>query len=129
MVREELRRLPAPAKGYVTPRQVGGGPYEPATVGGYLARHMQVVGVEGTPHQLRHFFITEVADHGDLRVAQEAARHASVSTTATYAAPNQRRLRSAVLAVGSREGDGPWASNGGCCQHCRCHEHGGGPVS
>jgi site-specific recombinase XerD len=102
IVREQLRRLGVPRAGFVTPKREGVGAYRPETVGGYIARHMQICGVEGTPHQLRHFFITEVAEHGDLLVAKEAAGHASISTTAGYAAHNGRRLESAVLAVGER---------------------------
>lgn len=128
VLRRELLRLPMPKRGLVTPKLEGLGGYVPTTVGGYISRHMRIARVEGTPHQLRHFFITEVADKADIVAAKEAAGHASITTTAGYTAPNSRRLREAVLAVGSREGDGSWASNGGCCQHCRCHEHGGGPV-
>ena len=47
---------------------------------------MKRAGVAGTPHALRHFYVTQVlrATGGDLRTTQRLARHASPATTAIY---------------------------------------------
>jgi integrase len=112
LVAERLRMLPVPRSGLVTPRERGGA-YNPATVGMYLSRLMDRCGVDGTPHQLRHFFVTEVveASGGDLLVGKEAARHASITTTAGYAAHSRGRLDEAVRSIGE-------GARGRCCPSC-----------
>lgn len=46
-----------------------------------------------TPHKLRHTFITDIHDrYGDLRVAQEMARHVSPETTAGYTRVTRDRM-------------------------------------
>ena len=47
-----------------------------------------------TPHMLRHYFVTRamVESGGNLRVAQELARHSELSTTERYAHLNEEEL-------------------------------------
>ncbi len=53
-----------------------------------------------TPHRLRHVAVATVNDNtGDLRAAQDFARHADPRTTAIYTRTTERRLRSAVEAI------------------------------
>lgn len=53
-----------------------------------------------TPHVLRHTAITELNDRtGDLRAAQQFARHARPETTALYTRVDSARLMSAVEAM------------------------------
>lgn len=57
-------------------------------------------GVPDTFHSLRHRFVTEVCRIGGLREAQEAAGHASQTTTAGYAAVARRDIRRTVIQAG-----------------------------
>ena len=102
-VERTLRCLPLPDHGFVLTKVRGHGGLTPGSVGTYLSRHLRACGVRSVPHKLRHFFVTEVHEKsgGDLRVAQEAAGHASPSTTAIYAAHSTQRLEIAVWAVGA----------------------------
>jgi len=47
-----------------------------------------------TPHTLRHYFVTQamIRSGGNLRVAQELARHSSLATTERYAHLDEREL-------------------------------------
>jgi site-specific recombinase XerD len=66
----------------------------PATVGLWVTQIGEAAGVPDlTPHKLRHTFISDVNDKsGDLRVAQELARHASPETTAGYTRVTRDRM-------------------------------------
>ena len=53
-----------------------------------------------SPHALRHSFATGLYQRtGDLRLVQEALAHASIASTARYAAVGSERVRGAVAAV------------------------------
>lgn len=66
----------------------------PATVALWVAQIGTAAGIPDlTPHKLRHTFISDVNDKsGDLRVAQELARHASPETTAGYTRVTRDRM-------------------------------------
>lgn len=64
-----------------------GRPFTPATVSRYSGRFLRSVGINATMHQLRHLFGTTMWQRTkDLRVTQEALRHADPRTTAGYTA-------------------------------------------
>lgn len=79
-----------PARGFWFPgrnRSTGATHVTGHTIHEHVTEHFRVAtGTEVTMHALRHWFVTEVlrASGGNLRVAQELARHASVSTTELY---------------------------------------------
>jgi site-specific recombinase XerD len=91
------RRMPS---GYWFPSQRGrhlGG----RTVSQRIRLHMIACRVPGTPHALRHYFCTQLVERGaDLRIVQELARHALLSTTAIYVATTDVRKRDALALFG-----------------------------
>ena len=63
--------------------------------------HMLRHKVNAVPHQLRHFYGTELVSNGaDLRVVQELMRHSSLQTTAVYTAVSDVRRREAIDRLG-----------------------------
>lgn len=80
-----LRDYGLPRSGWVF-RMESGRPYRPGTVSTYVSRFLHGLGIEATAHQARHLFVTKVWQMSkDMRVTQEMARHASVTTTGGYA--------------------------------------------
>jgi integrase/recombinase XerD len=58
---------------------------------------MERSGVQGTPHQLRHWYGTTLLDRGvDVRVVQELMRHKSLDTTAIYTMVNLDKRRAGI---------------------------------
>ncbi|WP_314148248.1 tyrosine-type recombinase/integrase [uncultured Leifsonia sp.] len=58
---------------------------------------MERAGIQGTPHQLRHWYGTSLLDRGaDVRVVQRLMRHQSLDTTAIYTKVSLRREREAI---------------------------------
>jgi site-specific recombinase XerD len=54
-------------------------------------------GINGTPHQLRHWYGTTLLDRGvDVRVVQRLMRHQSLDTTAIYTKVSLRREREGI---------------------------------
>jgi site-specific recombinase XerD len=79
-------------------------PARPVTaknVSAVISALMRRAGVNGTAHQLRHWYGTEVlcAAGGNLRTAQQLLRHASPATTAIYTLITDEALRAAVDAL------------------------------
>lgn len=72
-----------------------------ATVSITISRAMTRAGIPCTAHQLRHWFGTNTlrAAGGNLRVAQELLRHASVATTALYTQVDDAERRAALVAL------------------------------
>ena len=66
-----------------------------------MGQALERAGVQATPHQLRHYFGTEVfrSSGGNLRVAQELLRHASPATTALYTKVDDAERRAAVAGM------------------------------
>lgn len=64
-----------------------------AAIKGVMVR----AGVQGTPHQLRHWYGTTLLDRGvDVRVVQELMRHKSLDTTAIYTMVNLDKRRAGI---------------------------------
>jgi len=68
------------------------------SVGSTISKAMRRAGVDATAHQLRHYYGTHVMREsgGDIRVAQEALRHASISSTAIYTEVTFDQLRAVI---------------------------------
>ncbi|MFB9775372.1 tyrosine-type recombinase/integrase [Brevibacterium otitidis] len=73
-----------PARGWWFP-SASGGHVRAGSVGTLIGRAMQRAGIEGTAHQLRHWYGTSLLDAGvDLRIVQELMRHESIQSTVRY---------------------------------------------
>jgi len=83
MVRELL--LDLPASGPVFPGATGP-TMRPASVGQAIKHHLEATGIDGTPHQLRHTFGTELAraSGGDMVLTAALMGHESMTTTMGY---------------------------------------------
>lgn len=69
----------------------------PAAVSAAIAKAMRRAGFEGKPHQLRHFYGTELVRAGvNLRVVQTLMRHESPATTAIYTRVDVDQLRDGI---------------------------------
>lgn len=83
-----IERLAAtmPATDWWFPTDSSTGHVHRCSVSSAISRAMKRAGVTGTPHALRHFYVTQIlrATGGDLRTTQRLARHASPATTAIY---------------------------------------------
>lgn len=90
-----------PPRGWWFPASNEAGHVQGSSVSAGIRRLMERVGVDGTPHALRHSFGTNVlrSAGGNLRVAQQALRHANVATTAIYTRVDDADLRAAVLGL------------------------------
>lgn len=105
-----LRELLAgmPTAGPLFPSRLTGRAMVPESVARAMSRHMQMGGVDATPHQLRHTFVTEVAHRsgGDMRLTADLAGHESMNTTLGYV----RLLRTDGAEVIGRMFPGPDAA-------------------
>jgi integrase/recombinase XerD len=83
MVRDLL--LDLPASGPVFPG-CGRPTMRPASIGQAIKHHLELTGIVGTPHQLRHTFGTELAraSGGDMVLTATLMGHESMSTTMSY---------------------------------------------
>jgi integrase/recombinase XerD len=90
-----------PATGWIFPGRFAGRPSTGARIWNWVALVAREAGLsEVTPHRLRHAAVATVNDNtGDLRAAQDFARHADPRTTAIYTRTTERRLKAAVDAI------------------------------
>lgn len=86
---------------YVFPGRTAGRPSSSHRIYHWVRLVAEEAGVpDVAPHRLRHVAISTVNDQtGDLRAAQDFARHADPRTTAIYTRTTKRRLAAAVAAI------------------------------
>lgn len=90
-----------PRRGWWFPSDSPSGHVHRCSVSSAISRAMKRADVGGTPHAARHFYGTQVlrASGGDLRTAQRALRHRSVSSTAIYTQVADDTLRHAIEGI------------------------------
>lgn len=58
---------------------------------------MRRAGFDGKPHQLRHYYATELLDQGvDVRIVKDLMRHESLATTEIYTKVSLKRMREGI---------------------------------
>jgi site-specific recombinase XerD len=95
----ELRRQRYGKRGYVfpSPEWSGREHITRSWVYSKIKRAMVAAGVEGTPHQLRHWYGTSLLEAGnDIRVVQELMRHESTATTQIYTRVDVKMRRAGI---------------------------------
>jgi site-specific recombinase XerD len=101
-VMDELRLFGLPSRGYLFAGLTRSGrPPTANRVSQLLNRWLHESGIPDTAHSIRHMFATDIQRiTGDLQTTQHLLGHANVSTTTMYAAFDNARAVSAVLALG-----------------------------
>lgn len=100
-----------PLKGWWFPSPSGDGHVDRKSVGNAISKAMGRAGIRATPHQLRHFYGTQTLRAAkDVRVAQQALRHADIKSTAIYTQVAGADLAAAIAAVGDFSDEGDTAS-------------------
>lgn len=57
-------------------------------------------GIDGKPHQLRHFYGTELLEQGvDVRIVKDLMRHESLATTEIYTRVSMRQMREGIMRI------------------------------
>lgn len=96
VVRADAQHMPRHDWWFPSPRD----PRRPVrrdSVSTTIGHVMRRAGVQGTAHQLRHWYATELLRSGtDIRVVQMLMRHASLATTALYTLVDSDQEREAV---------------------------------
>lgn len=105
MVADWSRRMPT--RGWWFPSsKYPSEPVQPKSVSRAISDQMKRQGVPGTPHQLRHYFATELLAGGaDIFTVRDLLRHSNVATTAIYAALPDAVRRDAIDRLD------PWEDN------------------
>ena len=98
----EVQALAAamPAAGYWFPG-ADDGHVSRVSVGAAITRAIVRAGIDGTPHACRHFYGTEAlrGARGNLRIAQQAMRHADIRSTAIYTQVTDDDVAAAIHAI------------------------------
>ncbi|VEG29989.1 Tyrosine recombinase XerD [Actinomyces howellii] len=78
-------------------------PVTPQTVGTVISRAFDRAGIQGSAHQLRHYFATALLRAGaDSRVVQTLMRHSSLATTGRYLGVDPDQQRAALHLLRAR---------------------------
>lgn len=86
-----------PRDGYWFPAYAGDGPVTEYAVEGAIGGAMARAGIAATPHQLRHWYGTELVEQGvNLRIVQELMRHGSISSTQIYTNVTPMQMREGI---------------------------------
>ena len=91
-----------PTRGWWFPSPSNQGqPVTSGNVSKVISGAFRRAGVSGSAHNLRHYFGTQTlhSSGGNLRVAQEALRHASPATTAIYTQVDDEQVRAAIAGL------------------------------
>ena len=65
-----------------------------------IRRAMRRAGFSGKPHQLRHYYATELLDQGvDVRVVRDLLRHESIATTESYTRVSLKQMIAGIEAL------------------------------
>lgn len=97
VILEELRRAGLPTRGRVFHRPMGG-VVSPKFVSAHTARLFAELGINGTAHQLRHWFGSRLyGETRDIRLVQELMGHSDPKTTAIYTAWADDKAYGAVV--------------------------------
>lgn len=85
-----------PRRGHWFPSRAGGHVHA-GSVSQVVGRTMRRAGINGTAHQLRHWYGTALLDAGtDVRVVQELMRHQSIQSTTIYTRVSDVQRRAAI---------------------------------
>lgn len=72
----------------------------PHAVSDAIRRAMRRAGFAGQPHQLRHYYATELLEHGvDVRIVRDLMRHESIATTELYTRVSLRQMVAGIAAL------------------------------
>jgi site-specific recombinase XerD len=76
-------------------------PVTSKNVSAVISAVMHRAGVDGSAHQLRHWYGTNVLTlaGGNIRVAQDALRHGSIASTAIYTLVTEAQLQAAIASL------------------------------
>ena len=94
-----------PRTGYLFPSR--GSHISTGRVSVRVGRLFEELGIEGSIHRARHTFATILLREGaKIRVVQQLMRHASLATTAAYAAVDEDEMRAAVHLLPRNDDEG-----------------------
>lgn len=96
-VLDEARHYPSMGWWFPSYRPDDQGPVGPHAVSKAIRDAMHRAGFHAKPHQLRHYFATELLQAGvDIRVVQTLMRHESTATTEIYTRVDVRQQQDAI---------------------------------
>ena len=89
-----------PVRGYWFPAYNGAPHVTGHAVSNAIRRAMRRAGFDGKPHQLRHYYATELLEQGvDIRIVRDLMRHESIATTEIYTQVSMRQMVAGISAL------------------------------
>lgn len=87
-----------PRYGYWFPAYSGAPHVTPHAVSKAIRDCMRRAGVDAKPHQLRHWYATELLEQGvDVRIVKDLMRHESLATTEIYTRVSLNQMRAGIV--------------------------------